>query len=61
MFMFVHVRTYNTVNLMSLKRPKDDASYAEWEAYDKEIHYRAWIQPFTYEPKYLSKYKKTNK
>ena len=27
--MFVHVRIYNTVNLMSLKRPKDDASYAE--------------------------------
>ena len=38
---------------MPLKRPKDDASCAEWEAYDKEIHYRAWIQPFFTEPKHL--------
>ena len=43
---------------MSLKRPKDDASFAEWEEYDKKIRYRAWHQAYACEPEYLSKYKK---
>ena len=46
---------------MSLKEPKDDASYAEWEQWDKELHYRAFIEPFLTEPKHLQPvYKKTN-
>jgi len=36
-----------------LRKPKDDASYAEWDAYDTEIRLRAWSQAYQCVPNYL--------
>ena len=38
---------------MSLKQPKDDASFAEWEQWDTEIRLRAWSQAYQCVPNYL--------
>ncbi len=46
---------------MALKEPKIDAPLAEWEAWDTEIHRRAWIQAHSTTPNYLlTRNKKTN-
>ena len=46
---------------MALKRPKIDATLAEWEAWDTEIRLRAWSQAYSTTPNYLlTRNKKTN-
>lgn len=42
---------------MALKQPKDDASYAEWDAWHNDLHYRAIVLPFFHQPTIIKRNK----